>query len=264
MKKDVIEVIINITSIVANIVTIILPIIGLRTNIRLETKMERKQSELKNIACALEMTTNKTKIKKQIALLKNCLEHRGVFEQKNSRNDKYIWNQIGAVENCDKSDRKKEIKHLVEIIHVKIYELQERQKVEKNKKVLFYWLLVGEILALLTGLFVQKTFDDGVRDKGISLMFFYYNVLPVALGTWICLIRQLKKRIFKIGCYILLVIVFIVMTGSVFYINDKMVNIFAALSFGIIVTTVMEILDFSEYDKIMDNITNFINTDTDS
>lgn len=250
----------NILTIIANIIAIILPIIGLRTNIQLEPQIGRKQSELKDISCALETTTNKGEIKKQIALLKNCLDHRGLFEKNKSQNDKYIWDQIRVIENCGKKPGiLREVRRLVKIIHVKIYELQEWQKVDKNKKNLLYGMLIGEILAVLIGFFVQKSFDDSVRDKCISLMVLYYNFMPVFLGIGLFMIKQNKRKILRGVLYILLWCVFIVVTGFVFFYNDKIINIYSALSFGTIVATVNEIPDFSAYAKTKENVENYIN-----
>lgn len=81
----------------------------------------------------IEVASEKSDIKQELAKLKTLLDYRGFVEKDNRKYQKYIWDQIDVIKNSPPKKKRQQVQCLVDMIYVAIYE-EEELRLEDRKK----------------------------------------------------------------------------------------------------------------------------------
>lgn len=250
----------SINEIIIALIGAVAPIVTTALNLFKKSGLsgKNKVANLGEVASILEVVTKDTEIGKQLAILKNCLNHRGIVEQNEEKYDKYIWNQIEIIKSCAKhSEQLRQVQCLVDFIHLAIYDEKERLEEDKKKKVLIIAAIIGEIIALCIIFFEYKTIDIEQKNNYITLMLLFYIFLPFLLGIMASHLLG-KNRWCKAFFSIIIVIIIAAMLFLIIVYYDFAVNAFGSFAFGIIMCSTMYIFDFSKYRKLEEEVKNKI------
>lgn len=254
----------DVIDIAVAIAPVILPsIIGIVASKRQKLEeygCEIEISKLKELACGLDKATSKREIMEQLPLLRCSLNHKGIVGKKQYAYDRYLWEQICAVEKCNESQKMlREVKLLIDYIHLNIYEKRERKIEDKKKKIWLCLLLIGEVIAVAVDVYLGKLIYENEKETTISFMVLCYNYLPILVGVVAFYIREKKEKWKKVIGYLVMSLGIIGEMIIVLLVDYRVLNIFFSIIYGIIIFAMMELLDLSKYVEIQNDVEDYIN-----